>query len=200
MDDRSSMQKVENFSWSSEALGNEFVNTCNSINQNVQLSILHSPDQQTQQIEGTIHHNVGHSGEMLNLIQWPLPQKNISYLSRIPDPVPAPSAQTSRDHSVERIPSHPQQSYDHLRPPKLLDEASPSEVSEWRERFKAWFKLLWCQNSMHHDLDFLRYTILASVEKNWPATLLSNQECKNAKIDDFFAIIDSTLLIQIPCM
>ena len=132
-----------------------------------------------------------------------LSHKHIGYLSRIPPPVavpPALSAEASRDNSVERISSHPQHSYDHLRPPKLSDEVSSSEVSEWKERFKAWFRLLCCQNSMHHDLDFLRYTILASVEKNWPATLLSNQECKNAKIDDFFAIIDSTLLIQIPCM
>ena len=51
---------------------------------------------------------------------------------------------------------------------------------------------------MGHDLDFLRYTIQPTVEKNWSAILLNSPESKNAKIDKIFLINDCTMLMKNP--
>ena len=116
----------------------------------------------------------------------------MNYLSMIPDPsaaIPAPSStQTSKENSVERILSHPQQDYDHLRPSKLSYEADPPEVTRWKETFTIWFKKMCAPASIDHDMDYLRYTVLSMVEKIWSSTLQSHQECKKAKIDKIFAI------------
>lgn len=94
----------------------------------------------SEQIQGIVSYHVGYRGETLNLIWWTLPQAHQlpHEDSRPSDSTPSTQHTEQTRNSIERVLPHPQQTYDHLRPTKLSDEANPFKVS-----------------------------ILASVEENW---------------------------------
>ena len=85
-------KKLKTFLDRGEALGNELVNTCNSINQNVQLAILFAPDQQTLKKYKELSTTMLDIVEKHSTLFSYLSHKHIGYLSRIPEPLDVPPA------------------------------------------------------------------------------------------------------------
>ena len=88
--------------------------------------------------------------------------------------------------------------FDHLRPEKLTEDAEQEEVTIYKQAFKVWFTEVCGTNGIDTDLNFLKVSVLSTVDKSWQTILNSNPDINGAKLEDVFKIIDRTMLVRKP--